>query len=62
VEEAARLGTRHPLLLYHAGTIAAAVGDRERAAADLREALALDAGFSPLGAAEARRLLQRLGG
>ena len=60
--EALRLGTRDPLLLYHAGAIAAADGDPTAAIRDLRAAMALDAGFSPTGAQAARDLLTKLGG
>lgn len=62
VEEALRLGTRDPLLRYHAGVIAAATGDEDRARDELALALDVDAGFSPTGAREARRLLASLGG
>ena len=55
--EALRLGSRDPLLRYHAGAIAAALGRTEEARQDLQAALATDPGFSPTGAAEARRLL-----
>jgi tetratricopeptide (TPR) repeat protein len=58
--EALRMHTPDPVLLYHAGVIAAASGDRKLAARDLRAALALDAGFSATGAAAARALLARL--
>jgi tetratricopeptide (TPR) repeat protein len=60
--EALRLGTRDPVLLYHAGAIAAAAAERKTAIRDLKEALALDAGFSPTGAQAARDLLASLGG
>ena len=59
--EALRLGTPDPLLHYHAGAIAAAIGDTRRAHEELSRALALDAGFSATGAADARRLLDELG-
>jgi len=55
--KALRLGSRDPLLRYHAGAIAAALGRTEEARLDLQAALATDPGFSPTGAAEARRLL-----
>jgi tetratricopeptide (TPR) repeat protein len=60
VEEALRLGSRDPLLRYHAGAIAAALGDSVNARRDLELALATDPGFSAIGAAEARRLLAGL--
>lgn len=60
-EEALRLGSRDPLLRYHSGAIAAAVGDAETSRRDLEMALATDPGFSATGAAEARRLLDQLG-
>jgi tetratricopeptide (TPR) repeat protein len=59
--EALRLGSRDPLLRYHAGAIAAARGDVEAARRDLTLALSTDPGFSATGAAEARRLLDDLG-
>ena len=58
--EALRLGTRDPLLLYHAGAIAADDGDQAEARRFLTDALAIDPGFSATGAAEARRLLEQL--
>jgi tetratricopeptide (TPR) repeat protein len=60
--EALRLGSRDPVLLYHAGAIAAAAGDQKAAVRDLRAALKLDPGFSPTGSAAARELLESLGG
>lgn len=59
-DEALRLGSRDPLLRYHAGAIAAALGDAKVARRDLELALATDAGFSATGAAEARRILASL--
>jgi tetratricopeptide (TPR) repeat protein len=59
--EALRLGTQDPLLLYHAGAIAAAAGDGATARKHLKRALAIDAGFSATGAAAARALLVKLG-
>jgi tetratricopeptide (TPR) repeat protein len=59
--EAHRLGTPDPLGAYHAGVIADTLG-RADPATWLRRALDLDAGFSALGAADARQRLDRLGG
>jgi tetratricopeptide (TPR) repeat protein len=60
--EALRLGSRDPLLLYHAGAIALATGDVESARDRLTAALELDPGFSATGVADARRLLDPLAG
>ena len=60
-DEALRLGSRDPLLRFHAGAIAAALGDDAAARRDLELALSTDAGFSATHAAEARRLLDTLG-
>jgi tetratricopeptide (TPR) repeat protein len=59
-DEALRLGSRDPLLRYHAGAISAALGDVKAARRDLGIALATDPGFSATGAAEARRILDSL--
>ncbi len=59
-DEALRLGTRDPLLLYHAGMIASAAGDPSEAVPLLEDALRLDPGFSATGAAAARAELARL--
>lgn len=58
--EALRVGSRDPLLRYHAGAIAAALGQTEAARRDLQAALDADPGFSPLGAPDARMLLASL--
>ena len=60
--EALRLGSRDPLLRFHAGAIEAALGRTTAARADLQMALATDPGFSATGAAEGRRILERLAG
>ena len=60
-DEALQLGSRDPLLRFHAGAIAAALGDDTAARRDLELALSTDAGFSATHAAEARRLLATLG-
>jgi tetratricopeptide (TPR) repeat protein len=56
-DEALRLGTRDPRLLYHAGMIALALGERGRGAGLLREALAINPSFDVLQADAARRAL-----
>ena len=60
-DEALRLGSRDPLLRFHAGAIAAALGDDAAARRDLELALSTDAGFSATHVAEARRMLATLG-
>jgi tetratricopeptide (TPR) repeat protein len=60
-DEALRLGSRDPLLRFHAGAIAAALDDDAAARRDLDLALSSDPGFSATHAAEARRLLESLG-
>lgn len=61
-DEALRLGSRDPLMRFHGGAIAAALGRTATAREHLRAALETDPGFSPTGAAEARQLLDALGG
>jgi tetratricopeptide (TPR) repeat protein len=56
-DEALRLGTRDPRLLYHAGMIAYALGERGRGAEYLRQALAINPSFDVLQADAARRTL-----
>lgn len=53
-------GTRDAKLLYHAGMIAAALGQGDRARGLLEDALRLDASFDPLQAARARQTLASL--
>jgi len=60
--EALRLGSRDPLLLFHAGAIDAALGRDAQAREHLAAALTIDPGFSATGAAEARDILADLGG
>lgn len=55
--EALRLGTRDPRLLFHAGMIAVATGDRAGGAKYLRQALAINPSFDVLQADAARRAL-----
>lgn len=58
--EALRLGSRDPLLRYHAGAIEAALGKAKAARRNLELALATDPGFSATGVANARRILEGL--
>jgi tetratricopeptide (TPR) repeat protein len=53
-------GTRDAKLLYHAGMIKAALGQREAAHDLLGEALALDSSFDPLAASQARATLAEI--
>lgn len=57
MNEALRLGTRDPRLLFHAGMIAVASGDRASGAKYLRQALAVNPSFDVLQADAARRAL-----
>jgi tetratricopeptide (TPR) repeat protein len=50
IQEALRLGTNDAKLFYHAGLIAHASGDKNRASNHLKRALALNPGFDPLQA------------
>lgn len=59
--EAARLGGRSALALFHRGMIEQSLGRRGPAAADLRAALATNPHFSPLQAAAAKTALAQLG-
>ena len=58
--EAMRLGSADPLVLYHAGMIARASGDRLRARALLTRLLEQDPRFSPLYAPRAEQALRSL--
>lgn len=62
MREALRLGTRDPLLFFHAGMIERAAGDDEAARVHLREALALNARFHPRHAPTARAVLDSIPG
>ena len=57
IKEATRLGTKDARLLYHAGMIAIAAGDREAGRAQLRRALELSPAFDPLQSRLARQAL-----
>ena len=58
--DALRLGTHTPAFLYHAGMIAAASGDDDRARRHLGEALRTSPRFDPLFATRAERALDGL--
>lgn len=60
IKEALKLGTRDARLLYHAGMIALASGDRVSARDYLKRALALNPQFDPLQAVNARKALDHL--
>ena len=60
VREATRLGSRDPVILYHAGMIEAVAGLRAAAIRDLRLALRLDPGFSATAVALLRAQLAKL--
>ncbi|WP_371581338.1 tetratricopeptide repeat protein [Streptomyces sp. NBC_01314] len=53
-------GYQDATFLYHRGMVESAAGDQKKARASLKEALGLNAGFSPLGAAQARKTLKAL--
>ena len=60
IDEATRLGTRDARILYHAGLIYNQLGDRHKAAAYLKLALATGPSFDVLQAETARRLLDTI--
>ena len=61
-DQALSLRTKDARLLYHAGLISAALGEKDRAVAELGEALQLSPAFDPLLAPHARMVLSRLEG
>jgi tetratricopeptide (TPR) repeat protein len=60
-EKAMRLGTKDPILLYHAGMIAEKMGQREKALSELKEALAINPNFHPVYAKAASDKVAALG-
>jgi tetratricopeptide (TPR) repeat protein len=62
MKQALRLGTRDPLLFFHAGMIERAAGDDEAARRHLRQALELNPRFHPRHAATARAALRSIPG
>jgi tetratricopeptide (TPR) repeat protein len=59
-EKAMRLGTKDPLLLFHAAMIAEGLGQRENARSELQQALEINPHFHLLYAKEAREKLATL--
>jgi tetratricopeptide (TPR) repeat protein len=62
IDEALRLGTRDPRLLYHAGMIASSTGDNQKGADYLKQALAINPSFDILQAEAAKEKLKVLKG
>ena len=60
IDDALRLGTRDPRLIYHAGMIAAANGDDQKSAEYLEQALKINPNFDVLQADAAREKLNAL--
>ena len=58
MDRALALGTRDTQLWFHSGAISLALGDKERAAADLAAALGLNRNFHPLHSDEAALMLE----
>ena len=59
-QQALRLGTKDPLMLYHHGMIARELGQHRQAAKSLEQALAANPHFHPHHAEQARLALQPL--
>ena len=59
-DEALRLGTRDPHLLYHAGMIALAINDNQKGADYLKQALAINPTFDILQAEKAKEKLNSI--
>lgn len=57
LDKAMKLGTRDPMLFYHAGAIYIALGQNAKGAQFLSEALAIDPSFDPVAAPKAAQLL-----
>ncbi|MDQ3313988.1 MAG: tetratricopeptide repeat protein [Verrucomicrobiota bacterium] len=60
IKEALKLGTLDARLLYHAGMIARASGDKAAATAYLQRALVLNPSFDPMQSKIARETLRSL--
>jgi tetratricopeptide (TPR) repeat protein len=59
IEKATALGTQDARLLYHAGAIKIAAGDRPGGTKLVKDALSLNASFDATGAAEAAKLVEK---
>ena len=59
-QQALRLGTKDPMMLYHHGMIARELGQYQKASESLEQALATNPHFHPHHAEEARMALQPL--
>ncbi|MET8951394.1 tetratricopeptide repeat protein [Streptomyces sp. NPDC004393] len=59
-QQATATGYHNASFIYHRGMIERAVGRTDQARASLTKALRLNAGFSPLGAREARKALEAM--
>lgn len=57
IDKAIQIGTRDAMILYHAGAIRIAGGDKAGGEKLVREALSLNPKFDPTGAAEAAKLV-----
>ncbi len=62
IDRALSVGTRDPMLLFHAGAISFALGDKQRAASDLSAALGLNRRFHPIFASDAEVMLEEARG
>jgi len=62
IDEALRLGTRDPRMLYHAGMIASSTGDNQKGADYLKQALDINPTFDVLQADVAKEKLNALKG
>jgi tetratricopeptide (TPR) repeat protein len=62
IDQALTLGTRDPVLLFHAGSISLALGEKDRAVSELEAALGLNRYFHPIFAPEAEAMLKEARG
>jgi tetratricopeptide (TPR) repeat protein len=62
IDNALTLGTRDAVLLFHAGSISLALGEKDRAVSELEAALGLNRYFHPIFASQAEALLKEAQG